>query len=98
MTQREFATPYGEDSTTVRAQFASAILTSINYLLSDRVNESKLDDVYHEETELPAIQDVIRETDVRSRHDLQFPVAGESEEESAVTGHATTLESFRGES
>lgn len=91
MTQREFATPYGGDSTTVRAQFACASLTSINYLLSDKVNERKLDEVYHEETELGAIEDVVRETDVRSRHDLAFPVTnGEQPGQS----HATTLSSF----
>jgi hypothetical protein len=91
MQQREFATPYGEDSTTVRAQFASAILTSINYLLSEKVNERKLDEVYHEQTELGTIEEVIQETDVRSRHDLSFPV---TETDTSMDSQATTLNSF----
>jgi len=88
-----FRTPYGEDSTTIRAQFASAVLTSVNYLLSEKVNEEKLDDTYHEETELPVIDDVIRNTDIRSRHDLTYP--GDDTTPGAADGsRATTLNSF----
>lgn len=92
MQQREFQTPYGEDSTSVRVQFARAILTSTNYSLSDKVNEMRLDEMYHEQTELGAIEDVIRETDVTSRHDLSFPVTGGGD--ASMDSQVTTLSSF----
>lgn len=91
LTQREFATPYGEDSTTVRAQFAVSILTSVNYLMSNKVNEQQLEKTYQEETELGTIEAVIEETDITTRHELSFPDVEPGQE---TTSQATTLNSF----
>jgi len=72
MEQFTFRTPYGDDSTTVRGQFAKAILVMLNYLLSPLVNSETLEETYYEETALPELQQAVENCSVRSRHDLNF--------------------------
>lgn len=74
MTRHTFETPYGEDSTTVRAQFSKAVLIMLNYLLSHKINEQTLKETYEEETGLSDIHDAVEATSVRSRHELNFGI------------------------
>lgn len=90
LTQHTFQTPYGEKSTTVRAQFSKALLIMINYLLSDLVNERTLEEAYYEETGLPDVHEAVEGVDIRSRHELDFGIA----EETADASQATTLSAF----
>lgn len=52
--QREFAYPTGEDSSTVRAQYASAVALQLNYMLGPFCSDELLTDEF-EQTELPGL-------------------------------------------
>lgn len=51
--------PYGEDKTTINAGFSKTILVMLNYMLTDRVNEEKLEEMFYEELELHKIQSIV---------------------------------------
>lgn len=53
--------PYGEDKSTINAGFSKAILMQLNYMLTDRINTEKLDDMFIDKLGLDKVQEVVRE-------------------------------------
>lgn len=49
-TQRPFAYPTGDESSTVRAQFASAVALQLNYMLGPFCSDDVLDEKFHQST------------------------------------------------
>lgn len=92
MQQHTLKTPYGDDATTVKAQFSQAVLTMVNYMLGSKVNKEKLQEAYHDHTELESVHDAVKNVDVRSRHELDFGIAEESETDSEATTLSTYID------
>jgi hypothetical protein len=51
--------PYGEDKTTVNAGFSKSVLVMLNYMLTDRVNEDRLEEMFYEEMGLGQLERVV---------------------------------------
>jgi len=56
--QPEIPMPYGEEKTTVNAGFSKSILVMLNYMITDRVNESKLKTLFEEELGLHKVMEI----------------------------------------
>ncbi|MEZ3117863.1 hypothetical protein RYH80_18250 [Halobaculum sp. MBLA0147] len=69
--QQPFDLPNGDGVSAIRGQFASSILLMLNYLVGPDVNTETLEQDY-EESDLKTVQEMVTDTDVRSRHDIEW--------------------------
>jgi hypothetical protein len=90
--------PYGDDKATVNAGFSKSILIMLNYMLTDQVNEDRLEETFYEELGLGELEQVMINADVRSRHDLDFSgleqLAADQAEKQAEKDGSRTIDSF----
>jgi hypothetical protein len=55
----EMPLPYGENKSTINAGFSKTILIMLNYMLTDMVNEDRLEEMFYDELELHKVEKII---------------------------------------
>lgn len=57
--QPEIPMPYGEEKTTVNAGFSKSILIMLNYMITDMVDETRLEELFYDELGLGKLEEII---------------------------------------
>lgn len=57
--------PYGEDKTTVNAGFSKSLLVMLNYMLTDLVDEDRLEELFYDEIGLHKLEQIIAATEAK---------------------------------
>jgi hypothetical protein len=64
--------PYGEGISTVNGGFSKSILIMLNYMLTDKLNEEKLEEMFYEELQMHKLQKIIAATKDEDVKDIDW--------------------------
>lgn len=64
--------PYGDEKSVVNAGFSMATLVMLNYMLSDLVDESKLEEMFYEQLGFDELEQLLANADPRDQNEVDF--------------------------
>lgn len=78
--------PYGEDKTTVNAGFSKSILLMLNYMITDLVDEDRLEEMFYEELGLGELESIVSAAQAKPVSEIEWDSLDNNPRDTTATG------------